>query len=131
MQQTLPVGTVVGAGRWPFLGSHPDAWGRPWSGVVIALDDPRVWARTLAFPCDDAPDPEAVRAHVARCRLRGWLSDRVAVLWDFGSSGFRAYFESAASVRPYADDLAAWESALVEERATSAGFRLVKIGGVA
>jgi len=106
------LGTLVGARRWPDSHAHPDCWGRPWPGVVVPLDDPRAWQGTLAFPRDELPDAGAVSAHVAACLLRGWLRDRVAVLWDFGSHGSRCYFES--DLRPYAEDLAAWETARAE-----------------
>jgi hypothetical protein len=53
-------------------------------GVVLALNDPRAWARTLAFS-SDTPDPAAVTAHVASCLARGLLQDgRQPVLYDFG-----------------------------------------------
>lgn len=55
------------------------------AGTVLAKDDPRAWAGSLAFPCD-APDPVAVAAHVARCEAEGLLSDgKLPVLWDFGT----------------------------------------------
>lgn len=93
----------------------------------MALDDPRAWVQTIAFPVE-SPDADAVKAHVARCRLQGLLSDRVPVLWDFGAQGTRCYFETADRVVPYAQDVESWRSALAERRATSAGLRLVKIG---
>ena len=110
--RVLPLlpGAVVGAHRWPWASAHPDAWGRPWSGVVRAVDDPRAWAGTLAFPVG-APDPEAVRAHVLWCRSAGLLADVVPVLWDFEAAGRRVYFETASRLRPFADDVAEWESA--------------------
>lgn len=53
-------------------------------GTVLAKDDPRAWAGSLAFP-EASPDPQAVRAHVARCESRGDLSDATQpVAWDFG-----------------------------------------------
>ena len=107
MSSDLPLGTKVGAQRWPYHHAHPDAWGRPWAGVVLALDDPRAWAETVAFPWPQ-PDPAAVTAHVTKCRARGWLSDgRVPVLWSFGDEE-RVHWESTDSLRPYWEDLAAW-----------------------
>lgn len=81
MISSLPVGTEVGSHRWPLDCAHPDCWGRPWRGVVIH-------------------DPALVEA-----QTRGWATDMVAVAWDFG----RTYWERAASLRPYAADLSAWE----------------------
>ena len=77
------IGKTVGAGRWPYAASHPDGWGDPWTGVVLAQDDPRAWAGTIAFP-EASPDPEAVSRHVNRLREEGLLQDRVPVLWSFG-----------------------------------------------
>lgn len=102
------VGTEVGAERWPYSAAHPGCWGKPWKGIVLADDDPRAWVGTIAFP-SDTPDPAAVKAHVAWCRSQGLLGNTIAVLWDFGSSGFQNHWERPAKVRPYADDLAAWE----------------------
>jgi hypothetical protein len=109
---TLAVGTLVGARRWPYHAAHPDCWGKPWAGTVLAQDDPRAWQGTLAFPCRDGqqPDPDKVREHVAWCREQGLLRDSVPVLWDFGADGPRAMWERLDSVRPYAADLAEWEA---------------------
>lgn len=52
-------------------------------GTVLAIDDPQVWAGSLAFP-EVNPDPGSVREHVSRCLSRGLLLDKIPVLWDFG-----------------------------------------------
>lgn len=114
-------GTRVGASRWPYSGHHTDGWQPPHAGTVLAQDDPRAWAGTLEFP-EAMPDHGRVSAHVASCRLRGILSERTPVAWDFG----RVYWES--DVRPYAEDVAAWELARATQRATEYGFRWVKNG---
>lgn len=68
-----PVGTRVRCG---YRGDHV--------GTVLAPDDPRAWAGSLAFPGPE-PAPDKVRAHVRRCRAAGQLEDdRAPVLWDFG-----------------------------------------------
>lgn len=52
-------------------------------GVVLAYDDPRVWANSLAFPVSE-PDQAAVTAHVQRCFDQGLFSDgKQPVAWDF------------------------------------------------
>ena len=56
-------------------GRHPT-----WYGVVLADDDPRAWAGTIAFPSDVTPDPEAVKAHVARVAI---YLEGCPVLWTF------------------------------------------------
>lgn len=99
------IGTEVGGRRWPYHAAHPDAWGKPWKGVLLAVDDPRAWADTMAFPGPKAPTKAAVREHLARVPAIA----RVPVLWDFGDESL-VYWESAASLRPYAEDLAAWRA---------------------
>lgn len=50
-------------------------------GTVLAIDDPKAWAGSLAFPSDN-PDPEAVKQHVAKCLEQGFFKDgRLPVLW--------------------------------------------------
>jgi hypothetical protein len=100
----LNVGDRVGARRWPFAGAHPDCWGRPWAGTLLAQDDPRAWAHTLRFPGREPSAAEA-SAWVAELHQDGLLSDRVPVLWDFG----RIYWESIQALRPYVADVSAWE----------------------
>lgn len=107
----LPVGTPVGAKRWSYAGAHPDCWGTPWRGVVLALNDPRAWENTLAFP-GRLPGHLEVDEHVAQHTFSG----RTPVLWDFGSAGLQSHWERTASLRPYADDLAAWERARAERQ---------------
>lgn len=115
-------GDVVGAERWPNApGAHPDAWGRPWNGVVLAQDDPRAWHDTIAFPDRDGslPAAVAVKAHVARCHGQGLLLDEVPVLWEFG----RIYWERSARLRPYDEDLAAWHAERAQARAAERALK--------
>lgn len=117
MNATMPlVGSLVGASRWPYACSHPDGWQAPWSGEVLALDDPRAWKGSIAFHGTDLPDAGAVSAHVASLRLRGLLSNTVPVLWDFGTYA-RVWWETPANVRPYALDVLAWQEARAARRA--------------
>lgn len=106
------IGDSVGAHRWPYWAAHPDCWGKPWGGVVIALDDPRAWANTLAFPTPD-PDPEKVKAHVQWCKSQDLLKDKCAVLWDFEGKAvptFESYGRNSDyDVRPYANDFRKWK----------------------
>jgi len=114
-------GTLVGAGRWPWAGAHYDCWGKPWSGTVLAPDDPRAWHGTLAFPCraeggmpgsGPLPSQEEVREHLLRVELR-YLQDMqdhlsrdairvqyeapndIPVLWHF-DSGDKVFWERLA-----------------------------------
>jgi hypothetical protein len=89
--------------RWPLSAAHPDCWGLPWKGTVLAPDDPRAWAGTLAFPRGE-PEPEAVRAHLAR--HPGLAVRSVPVLWEFG----QVDWERREALRPYLQDVAAWEA---------------------
>jgi hypothetical protein len=110
-------GAIVGARRWPHEHAHPDCWGRPWCGTVLALDDPRAWAGTLRFP-DRVPTPSEAARHVAWCRSQGLLDGCVPVLWDFGGV-HRVHWESVGGergVRAYAEDLAFWERARAAAR---------------
>jgi hypothetical protein len=108
--QTLAPGTIVGAERWPYHHAHPDAWGRPWAGELLAQDDPRAWQGSIAFSAR-RPGRDAVRRHVAWCRANSeGFDDRVPVLWDFGGEK-KVYWTDRADVRPYTDDLSAWQEA--------------------
>lgn len=102
-------GDVVGAQRWPYSAAHPDCWQPPWKGVVLDIEDPRAWANTLAFPAD-APDPQAVRAHVAYCRanIPNAFARTVPVIWDFGQHGKKCHWEVVSGLRLYAEDYLDW-----------------------
>lgn len=50
-------------------------------GTVLAADDPRAWAGSIAFPAPN-PDPAAVAAHARRYPAE---PGRHPVLWDFGN----------------------------------------------
>lgn len=109
----LVVGSLVGARRWPYSSAHPDCWGKPWSGQVLAADDPRVWAGSIAFPTD-TPDPAAVSAHVKRHAYL--LSGDVPVLWSFADHQ-KVYWERRTSLTSYEADVEAWAQARAAERA--------------
>ncbi len=79
----FPVGFEVGAERWPLSSAHPDCWGKPWRGVVVA-----------------DPDLECAQRHCI-------CLDQIAVAWEFG----KTYWESADRLRPYDEDLSAWVAA--------------------
>ncbi|WP_186214527.1 hypothetical protein [Burkholderia gladioli] len=104
------VGTIVGAHRWPYHSAHPECWGTPWKGVVLALNDPRAWAGNLALSTQQKIDE-----HVAWCHDHGLLKDTVPVLWDFGDEKI-VYFQSASNdarchdLRPYAEDYLDWQT---------------------
>lgn len=116
----MNVGTRVGAERWPYSAAHPDCWGQPWAGVVLAKDDPRAWADTLAFR--GTPTVEQVREHLARV---GGIPSFVPVLWEFGPDGSRCYWEPVASLRTYAEDVAEWKAAKTAAKAQTRGLKLV------
>ena len=98
------VGLEVGAKRWPYAAAHPDAWGLPWKGTVLATNDPRAWEGTMAFP-SRLPSQSEVDSHVVGYTFEG----RAPVLWDFGSSGLKSFWEPIHALRPYSEDLAAWD----------------------
>jgi hypothetical protein len=107
----FPVGTVVGARRWPYASAHPECWGTPWSGVVLEMNDPRVWSGNPALSSQ-----EKIGGHIAWCKDRGLLMNTVPVLWDFAGEQV-VYFQSATGdarchdLKPYAEDYLAWQSA--------------------
>lgn len=105
----IAAGVEVGSRRWPYSHAHPDCWGRPWKGIVLEHDDPRAWFGTIAFP-DGVPSQADVTAHCERLRAEGYLSQRVPVLWDFGTHS-KSYFEIPDSLRSYDEDVEAWEEA--------------------
>jgi hypothetical protein len=104
----LPIGSIVGAGRWPQCGAGADRHAPPWQGTLLAQNDPRAWQGSLAFGFRNGlPDPGAVNDHVAWCKAQGLMST-MPVLWDFGVHGHQVHWERPAALRPYAEDLAAW-----------------------
>lgn len=104
------VGTEVGCEyRWPYHCNHPDCWQPPHKGIVLALDDPRAWRGSLAFP-RNPPTQEECTAHVQKCLDRGLLQNDVPVLWTW-VGGNEQGVQWDSKLRPYAEELAAWESA--------------------
>ena len=99
----METGTRVGAGRCPHL--YGNKRGKPWAGVVLDKCDPKAWAETIAFG-SRKPTRAEVAEHLARV---GGVPSYVPVLWSFGESGTKVYWERAESLRPYAEDLAQWE----------------------
>lgn len=106
----LPVGTVVGAHRWPYESAHPDCWGAPWKGVVLALNDPLAWSGNAALSTQ-----EKIDSHIAWCTERGLLKNDVPVQWDFGDEQV-VYFQKSGGddrcheLRPYAEDYLDWQA---------------------
>lgn len=120
----IAIGTEVGARRWPYHHAHPGCWGAPWKGTLLAKTDPRAWANTMAFPTP-TPNPTAVRRHV---RDHAGFLTSVPVLWDFGTDGFKVYWEPPAALRTYLQDVAVWEreraGALAEAAAREVSWEL-------
>ena len=119
------IGLEVGAGRWPFSGSHPDCWEEPIMGTIIPMNDPRAWLGTLAFG-DYVPTQADVDDHIARIYalyetnpvlarkgIKDPFGNKVAVLWAFG----KVFFEDTSKVVPYREDYAAWMAARGATRA--------------
>jgi hypothetical protein len=106
-------GEAVGGGRWPLSSAHPDVWERPDSGIVLAKNDPRAW-EDIIFP--GLPSQEEVDQHLATLKRPALTSDDVPVAWSFASG--KVDWESLKSLRPYIEDVAAWEEAREKARAT-------------
>ena len=104
----MKVGDEVGAGRIP-------PGGPPWKGILLDVGDPRAWKGSIAFPVPQnadvnwLPGKEEVERHVAKCQARGDnVYSSLPVLWDFGTSEQRVYWERPESLRPYANEYAEW-----------------------
>ena len=70
--------------------------GKYWVGQVLAKDDPKAWAHTLAFYGQDNPDPIKVKAHVEQCESCGLsFENDTPVAWEFG----RVYWEKTEDLR--------------------------------
>lgn len=69
---------------------HPDH-----RGTVLAQDDPRAWAKSMAFPFQ-VPTRHQVRAHLANLAKQGIPVQDTPVLWDFGS----VFWESSEALYP-------------------------------
>lgn len=114
-------GTEVGCEyRWPYDHAHPDCWQEPHKGVVLALDDPRAWNNSLAFPGSmypDGPPQAALTAHVEKCLANGLLTTHVPVLYTNTLDG-TTFMQWDSKLRPYADELTAWATAKAERLAT-------------
>lgn len=110
--EKFAVGTEVGCEyRWPYHGAHPDCWAVPHKGVVLALDDPRAWRGSIAFP-RNVPTQEECTAHVQSCLDRGLLMKNIPVLWQSSVDPEQfMQWDAADKLRPYAEELAAWEAA--------------------
>ena len=107
MTTQLQVGDKVGAGRFPLNG-------KPWSGILLSVCDPRAWKGTLAFPVPDSedsdwlPDVQKIREHVVRCATRGDNISGLPVLWDFGAYK-RVWWERPESLVPYEEEYREWK----------------------
>lgn len=81
---TIAVGTLVSTRyRWPMSSSHPDCWELPHLGEVLAVNDPRAWANTLAFS-GGTPSQEQVDYHLANLAERGITIKDTPVKYPFG-----------------------------------------------
>ena len=107
-------GLRVGAGRWPYVSCHPDAWQRPWAGVVLARDDPLAWTDTIAF--SGRPTRKQVRDHLMDLERRARGLDDIPVLWDFADVR-SVRWESATRLVSVAEDVMRWETARAKARA--------------
>ena len=93
--------------RCPMDSAHPDCWKEPWKGIVLANNDPRAWAGTVAMAYDDNPSQERVDAHLADLAEREIEQTSIAVLYDFDGNP-AVHWEPADKVKPYADVLREW-----------------------
>jgi hypothetical protein len=97
-------GSWVGAGRWSNSAAHPDQWGRPIGGQVVAADSPAAWANTPEFPVSN-PDGAQVMNHITELRKQGKLEGAIPILWDLGNGIRVIKWEKVSSLRPYGDEM--------------------------
>lgn len=100
----MNVGTEVSTNqRWPGSGFHPDCWEPPHKGIVLAVNNPRAWTNTVAFP-GRSPDQEEVDKHLENLKQRNISLDRTPVLYSFG-------VQWETDPRPYDEVFADWQKA--------------------
>lgn len=98
----IAVGSAVSTEyRWPYDHAHPDCWGRPHRGVLLAQNDVRAWTGTLAF--HSTPSQAEVDAHLANLAERGIPLTGTPVLYVWGVA-----WETTEKVRPYHEILSMW-----------------------
>jgi hypothetical protein len=100
--------------RWPYDCAHPDCWQPPIKGLVLALDDPRAWRHTLAFPegvYPDGPPQDKVTEHVSKCLSEDLLAIAVPVLYTNGDGKEFVQWDSPDHLLSYVEELAAWQEA--------------------
>lgn len=98
--------------RWPYQSAHPDCWQPPHKGVVLALDDPRAWTNSIAFP-GKTPTQEECTAHVQWCVNNDLLKTAVPVLWTPTTPG-EQWIGWDYNLRPYEQELERWRQARAE-----------------
>lgn len=108
----FPVGSIVGCRyRWPYHANHPDCWQEPHIGEVLAVNDPRAWSDTLAFP-GRKPSQGEVDIHLGELAESNFGIRSIPVLWKFRFDNTEGVcWETPSSLRPYRDELAAWQLA--------------------
>lgn len=103
------VGEWVGAGLWANRESHPDNWGRPFTGQVLDCADYRAWANTFDFP-EACPDLGKVMSLVLRRKAEGLLNDKVPVEWHFDGRMRVIRWQRIEILRSSKEDLALWKA---------------------
>jgi hypothetical protein len=105
LHDSLLIGSLVGARRWPYVCAHPSAWLEPHQGVILKQNDIRAWTSTIAFT--GTPTQAAVDAHVGRLHQEGLLLDEVPVLWSFWTEE-RVYWTGVRTLVPADEDRRNW-----------------------
>jgi hypothetical protein len=112
----LPGTEVSTTYRWPYDSAHPDCWQQPHRGILLAENDPRAWAGSLAFPPAIGstllalfPTQTAVDAHIAQLAERGIPVTGRPVMYDFG-----VMWEITEKTMPYSVIYEKWVKARQE-----------------
>lgn len=96
LHQPLKVGTLVTTAYREYK----------FDGTVLAVDDPRAWSCTLAFPYRIPTQKEATaQARYAQTIPSSEHSESVPVLWNFSASGYqdKIYWESVNALTEIPD----------------------------
>jgi hypothetical protein len=114
--------------RRPMDHAHPDCWGEPIRGTVLAYDDPRAWRATFAFPANhwpSGPSQEEATAHAEWCASEDLFRDGcVPVLYRSADGREFVQWDRATALAPYQEMYERWKEAREAARGQRAGGKV-------
>jgi len=117
MERIWPVGSVVGARRWPYYGAHPDVWLEPLRGVVLDFRDPRVWRASSHSAHNHTYSAGEIEKEISL--LMAANPFLVPVLWTDQYGCSHVFLEDSRLLRSYQQDLEEWLDEREEARSSS------------